>query len=247
MTQQQVAKTEPKALAAIPQDWGNEETFSAKEILIPKLLLMQGLSEFVAEEKAQMGDLVNSVTGQVLSPKGKPLEMIFVKKLPSTWVVFETLGGKREYKETIQVTAQNENLKREEEVNGVTVRRDYCMNFFMLIATDLGNLPYSVTFRRTSLNAGKVLNEYLRRCKEDGIAPARKVLSLGGKKVSNDEGTFYVYEFGTGEKRNTTDQEYAKAYQWFQTFKTTDVKVDEAELKEDAAPKAAASKSGVKY
>lgn len=243
---------EEKKLAAVPNEptaivtsdeappegsWGNEEPISAKERMLPKLHLMQGQSKLVAEEKAAMGDIVNLVTGQVLGGKDKPIEIIPIMKLPSTWVVndivYENGQANKKFKEIIDVTPQNENMEWKE-MDGndrVILERDYCINFLVLVAGDL-TLPYQISFRRTSLKAGKKVVNYFDACRVDKVAPARNALSLVSSKLMKDNKPYYVFDLNVA-KRKTTDAEYGLAFKWFKAYEKVKPKVDHSDLVEE--------------
>src|SRR5688500_16277616 len=95
------------ALEQVPDNWGNEAEIPQSERLIPKLHLMQGQSQLVAEERAKTGDIVNLLTGEVLGDSKTPVEIIPIMKLPSTWVIYDRTSGERVFKEIIPVTPEN--------------------------------------------------------------------------------------------------------------------------------------------
>jgi hypothetical protein len=241
-------KTEEQAVAVKPAEtglttvpegaWGAPETISRKEILIPKLLLMQGVSQLVSDEKAAAGDIVNSVSAKILGGKGtKSVEIIPIMKLPSTWVINELVmeGGalKKKFKEMIEVNAQNENWDWtiKDAKGNVTHERDYTINFFVLVVDDITGFPYQLSFRRTSLRAGKKLSNHFQECMKDKVAPARYALKLSCRKEMKDKQAYWVYEL-EGEKRKTSESELSTAYQWFTTFKDSIPKIDQSDLEE---------------
>lgn len=238
-TTKQVTKKEAAQLPAeFDSAWGTEGT-DTRDILIPKLLVMQGLSELVTQERAQMGDFCNSVTGEVVGTareKGfKPVVFIPIMTF-KTWVIYEKIGDKLEFKEIIPMTPANSNWEMEEEVNGATVRRDRCINFFVLVEGQTGELPYSLTFRRTSYRAGQKLATHFKTCELAAargrpVPPAAKTFKLIAHKETNDHGTFYVLDV---EPNGDTKQEDLKtAYEWYQVLKTRSVKVDDSDVRTD--------------
>ena len=74
----EVVETKGTEVVNAEQDlnaWGDAPV-SARDIIIPKILAMQGLSELVTDGKAKFGDFVDSVTHQVLGSIDKPLEFV---------------------------------------------------------------------------------------------------------------------------------------------------------------------------
>src|SRR6478736_4784251 len=96
------ANTQPQLEGLVPSD-----------IVIPKVLLMQGLSDLVAERKAQLGDIVRSTTAEKLGSPEKTLEFIPLSFPTSQWVIEmkKPGGNKFEYKKMIPRTAANSQLE----------------------------------------------------------------------------------------------------------------------------------------
>lgn len=87
---QELAKVGPAQLpAAVALD---SSEVVAKDVLIPRLILMQGISPLVSARKAQIGDMVRSTTGEKL---GDPEHSIPIVPLmmQSVWVEYEKVPG----------------------------------------------------------------------------------------------------------------------------------------------------------
>lgn len=230
----EVTTKQESALAAVPENWGTDDApVSAKEILIPKLLLMQGQSKLVANEQAKMGQFVNSVTGKVFGDITKPAEIIPIMKLPSLWVVSTVNGKDKKFKEIIPVTPANEdhdwNVKNQ--AGAVIEEWDYTMNYYVVMTDDVNGLPYQLAFRRTSLRAGKKLNNHFLACQMDKVAPARYAVNLSATKEMKDGKPYFIMDL-IGEKRKSTDEEFATAFKWFQQLKSqaSKFKVDDSDI-----------------
>lgn len=63
----------------------------ASDVLIPRLLLMQGISPLVTSRKAQIGDIVRSTTGEKVGNPDKSVDIIPLKMVNS-WINFEDTG-----------------------------------------------------------------------------------------------------------------------------------------------------------
>lgn len=199
------------------------------DILIPKLLIMQGLSEFVAQEKAVMGDIVNSVTGEILGGKGKALSFIPLI-MNKVWIKYKVQGGEQKYIGTAPWSAANANTKWEGvDTDGSLLRNDACLNFYVMLKSDLDKstaLPYLVSFRRSSYRNGKKLVTHFAQSQMANIAPYAMVLNLTSTKEQNDKGTFYIFDVTHGAE---TDAKYAeKLEMWTDTLKKNIHVVDES-------------------
>jgi hypothetical protein len=82
------------------------------DIVIPKILLMQGLSDFVAQRKAQLGDIVRSTTCEKLGSPEKTIDIIPLSFPTSQWVIELKPAGstKFEYKKMVPRDAKNSGL-----------------------------------------------------------------------------------------------------------------------------------------
>lgn len=218
----------------LPEDlkgsWGSEGVDNS-DILIPRLLLMQGLSEYVTEGTAKIGDIVRSTTGEVLATKDKPLSIIPVLT-HKTFVTLEKVGNKFEFRSIEPVTSENVNAPLEWQQGGSLWRRDRCIDFFVLIPGDIdrerkaldklksGDMPDSadalfpchLSFRRTSYNAGKVLSTHFSTAARFVLPPASSIFSLSSELVKNDQGSFAVFMVKPSGKTTMDDLTVAKRW-----------------------------------
>lgn len=240
-----LAKKETTAVSTelVSSSWGSEGV-DAQDILIPKILLMQGLSEYVADGKVQMGDIVLSTNGRKLGGKDKALTFIPICTF-KTWVNSEKVGQKYEFRGTEPITPENSDLPLEWQQQGAMWRRDRCLNFYVLLPEDIERekqaiekaskgdlpdpddalLPCVLTFRRTSYGTGKELSTHFSKCAHFKVPPAVSMFNLLSEKVQNDQGTFYVFKL---EKAGKTDTHHIQAArQWYEIITKAKVKVDE--------------------
>ena len=75
----------------VVSDWGNDVYLGANDIVIPKILPMQGLSQMVADGKAMMGEFRDSLSGEKLGSIAEPIPVVpfHVEKV---WDVLEEDG-----------------------------------------------------------------------------------------------------------------------------------------------------------
>lgn len=214
-------------------------TVESKDLLVPKILLMQGSSEKVKDEGThKAGDIIKSTDGTVYgsarAADAKPLKFIplFMYK---TWVTHEILGpNKKEYVETTPVTPMNTNRKWEEEVEVDGVRRQYRhtknINFYVLLEQDFGNVlavPHVLTYRSTSSKAAQLIEDWFFKCMtaqkarieydDNGqlMLPFAKIFELGGKLEKNDDNSWYVLTTKEAGKLDKESEVLGQAYSWF--------------------------------
>lgn len=124
------------------------EQILASDVIIPKLWLMQGLSELVADGKAIAGQIVRSTSGEVVGDPKTALEFIPLT-FQNKWVIQEKIGKKYEYRKTLnrdggledahkEVTDQTgENLPWDFKHNGTEWKRVKVLNVFALLVNDV--------------------------------------------------------------------------------------------------------------
>lgn len=205
-------------------DWGTNEQ-SAADIVIPKIQLMQGMSERVVKGNNKLGEFIDSVSGEILGTVDKPFEVIPFH-MEKFFVVQKHNGKKFVYDHIEKITPANENAPWEYETKDGKFKRVYTRNFYVLVPGKV--LPYVIGFSSTSAKAGKELatemyvkNTMLKR------APCASKILIGGKIESNDDGTFAVKTIKVGA--DASKEEIALAFQWFQTVRKEETKVDDAE------------------
>lgn len=208
-------------------DWGTNEARS-NDIVIPRLQLMQGMSKRVTAGEAKLGDLIDSVTGEVLADKDKSLTVIPFHMEKFFVVQKQIKQGnkiKYEYDHIEKITAENENAAWEYEHEGQIFKRVYTRNFYVLVPGKV--LPYVISYSSTSSKAGKELatemytkNPMMKR------APAATKIALGCKIETNDDGTFGVKTIKV--VGDSSREEIALAYKWFQTVRKEETKVDDS-------------------
>jgi hypothetical protein len=225
----QVKENTEVVLATPSLDSWGQSAISSKDIVIPKILCMQGLSDLVSQEKAKMGDFVDSLTEQVLGNyQTQPISFIpfHMEKL---WAVSTKKQGEAQFKfkNFEAVTAQNENRAYSELVGDEEYKYEYTMRFYVLLPNDT-SLPYIISFKGTSTKAGKVLaTQMYVKNRAAGLVPPAYVMSLAGTKDKNDKGTFIVMT--TAPERKSSAEEINTAFEWFKTVTGGGVKVHEAE------------------
>jgi hypothetical protein len=214
------------------EDWGTADV-SSNDVIIPKILCMQATSELVAEGKARMGDFVDSVTHEVLGSVDNPIKFVPFH-MEKVWIVSEKkVGASRfEFKKYLDVTADTMGLPWEEaQADGSIIKNEYALQFFCLRPEDT-SMPYVVTFKSTSLRAGKVVSTQMYvRNRAAGLVPPAYTMLLSGKKEKNDQGTFIVMDAKPAGK--TSDEVIGECLTWLKVVKSGKAKVAEESIENE--------------
>lgn len=215
----------------------------SQDLLIPKILPMQGLSQLVTSGQAQMGELRNSVSGEKMGHIDTPMEFypIYLKK---SWDIHKKQAdGQFKYEKNIPVVenpqdpAYNAKMDRlgVDPADGVEVKRVYRYDYFVLLPSDIAAgtpFPYVLSFKSSSRRNGqKIISEWGR------MIDARKPFfslkfSLFGRREKNDKGTFIVMD----AKRiaDATQEEMEVAASWINRLKNAqNVKVDDSDVEQE--------------
>lgn len=255
-----MTKADQAGLPALREEAAAQEVLKG-DVLIPKLLLMQGLSEFVNERKAAQGDMVRSLTGEVVGNPDKPVEFIPVM-YTNTWVEEELVGKKYEFRQEVPRNARNEADPWEFTHNGAPWRRKKSINLYAILTKDIAAeaeeirkfketgelpdadkalLPVLISFRSTSFKAGMKLATHFQKAKKFGVPGYVNTFKLKCYQDKNDQGTYYVLDVESAGK--TAPEALKLAQEWNQILSTGSVKVHEV----DAASKGDANEDDIPF
>lgn len=216
--------------------WGSQE-LSSNDINIPRLLVMQGMSEMVTDGKAKFGDIMDNLEEKCVGGFDKPVEIIPFK-LERVWRV-QSAEGKGELIKTVPVVSNPESPEYNDDMpfegvneeTGEAVKNYRAFRFYVLLASDVEEgsvLPYMIEFKSTSLKAGKKLaTTMFKKNPAAKLIPAAKVFELSVSKQSNDQGTYAVFDVKA--TRMSTDEEINHAFTWFKVLNQGEHKVAEEE------------------
>lgn len=212
--------------------WQNDEV-SSSDILIPRILAMQGLSEFVTDGKAKFGDFVSSLDEKVVGGINKPLQFIpfYLQKLLK---VSKEVNGKFELDHFEALTPINENLPWEDIEGNFKIRRDQVYNCFATLEGEA--LPVCISFKGKSKKAGKKLatQMYAVNVGAKKLPPCATVMTLSGKKEQNDKGTFVVLDVSSFG--NATPNQINECAKWIHLVKSGAAKAQEEEESPEVTP-----------
>jgi hypothetical protein len=206
------------------------------DLLIPKILLMQGQSKLVKDEKAKQGEIRDSLSGDLLGARDKAGEIIAFHSY-KTWLIFHKKDGVEKYVEQVPWTPENDKWAREEVAGGVTIKRVRSLNFYVLIPSEVESgvfFPKVIAFRSTSYTAGRKLETERAKLQMFGKPLALRVFNVTSVRAENEKGSFYVFDAAAG--RQSSDKELEAAAMWKDLIRnSTSVRVDESDIVEAEA------------
>lgn len=242
----------------------NVEEVLKSDVVIPKVLLMQGLSDFVSERKAIAGDMVRSSTAEKLGDDKTPIDIIPLT-FQNLWMISENASGdgkKYEFRGYEPRTAATESLEWDFIKNGTKWKRTKVLNLFALLPADIEAqnaelkkfqetgeipdvdkvlLPVVIPFRNTSFKAGKEVATLFAKAESISRQVGKTVpaygttISLSCAQDKNDKGTFFVFKATTAGKTNPAYRDAAAT--WYETLTRQEMKVavDESDVVEAAS------------
>lgn len=216
--------------------WGAEESTS-DDIIIPKLLLMQAVSEKVQDGEKSLGEIVKSTDWKTLAKKGEKVNVIPFK-IFKTWRLSEIdAQGQAEWRGEEPWTPMNTDLPWDYEITGEDgktkkMRRDQAYNFYAILTDEVGKNPFPVKmqFTRTSRKAGRVLADHFSKMKTEGRPPALQTFNIGSDVVKGEKNTYQIFtaEYGT----ESTLEQVQTAKKWFDIINKAGAKVQDHEVEE---------------
>jgi len=230
------------------------------DLVLEKVLLMQGLSVLVNERKAQQGDIVKSVSAEKLGDIETSVGFIPLT-FKNLWMLQEDTGGSRpEFRGMEERNASNEDAPWEFTQDGANWRRVKVTEVYALLTKDVEKqadvrkqiekgetpdldstlLPVVISFRSTSYKAGQNICTHFAKAAQmtaeygKTILPHAYTMELSAHPEKNDKGSFFVYKV---KKSGSVTPEALKAAQrWVGVLGTTNIKVDTSDEEKDGEP-----------
>lgn len=247
MSKEVVKKEEKNQIAEMTaQDWGGSQSFTQNDIVIPKILPLQFMSEKVKDKLGDYGDFRDTLNNEKFGDVETPFEVIpfFVHK---KWIEYDVVTNKsgakkREYRGVVSIDHSNDGLPYVD-ADGM-VERDRCVDVYVVVPKQVeeGNsFPYVLSFRRTSLKAGNKIITQILRNERMNKPPCAVTMMISGKSVQNDNGEFIVQDVQVGKP--ATQEQIADAFSWYKIVSKGETKLDESDIVGDDEVKKAAATS----
>ena len=203
-------------------EWG-DVVVESKDLILPKILLQQALSEAVKSRVARDGDYVNTLTNSVCSDeKGNVSVLPFFCR--QTYTIEKWNGKKFEFLKIVPCVVGEEPKPFEEDINGERFKNSHNYEFFCML--EEGGTPAILSFKSTSHKTGKQLfNIMYLQNPQQKKTPAHNWITIGRSEKTNDMGTFWVMDFSIG--RESKPEELTECKTWIATIKQSAFKVAE--------------------
>lgn len=240
---QEVAQTQPSEVAISNFGAFGAENIIASDLRVPKILLMQAMSDLVSERKAIAGDFVESFEGRKLGDDRTPVQIIPFY-VTNTWTVKKEVNGKMEFDKVEDRGGQD--IKREYEIvgqDGIKRTNHRTLNIFCLLKGGNLSVPYMLSLQNSSFKAGAqpFLNK-VQLLRTENKAPANVVFQLGVAQEENEKGRWFAVTVGACKDANgkdiaTSNEELAAAYTQYKAISgaiESGAKIDMSDVAEES-------------
>jgi hypothetical protein len=214
----------------------DDDVVEAKDIRIPRLLLMQQMSELVSTRKAQAGDIINNITEIKVGDEKDPLSIIPIHTF-KTWTIQHKVNGKFEYLKQEDYTPANANRPREEVIAGVEYQNMETINLLGMQEKEinaLDSLPVMLSFRMTSYACGKDILTLKTNAARINKPFSMYTVKLTPAFVKNDKGSFFVFKFAGAYPTKDFETHVNTLYTWNQTFRAGKAQVASEDTEKQA-------------
>ena len=239
-TEAVVAKDEKTSLVDANKDLAGayeDDQVTDQDIILPRILLMQGLSTKVAEGKAKSGQIIDSLSGGLLADVGKSIEVLPIYRFKS-FRLFKDMAGKPQFVKEVPYDADTIDWEtkriREIEEDGEKLKVFITLNVFVLVVDKIKALPYMLSFSSTNYKVGKQFNSLTIEAKKAGLALPFKTYIFSQEHTKNEKGQWFLYTVKKG--RPSVQAELDEVGPWLKLIKAGKAKAAEAEDDEVAAP-----------
>ena len=220
-------------VAVVEQEMQVTETFVAPEfegqaidmndIAFPKLIAMQPNSETVVDGVYSAGDIINSITGEVVGGVKKELEVYPLRYRK----YYKVEKGEKEWVRAEPITCKEDMDKAWDfEENGVLMTRRPVLEIF-LMAPSVSELPF--LWRIQGMSYKNISKSFITMAfampQAQKKAPFIRSLLIRTEKESNEKGNFFVYKFKLGKMTDAAT--YALCNQWYETTKSAKIEQDQ--------------------
>lgn len=154
----QLTKIDKSLLEGVELDVSQNKEIFDNDILIPKVFLIQSMSQYRKDKVADEGQFVDSLTGDLLADVDEELRFIVLKTF-KRWQTFKVVDNKKEFVSSeIMVFGKNHELPYNETKDGEDLVRRQVISAYVLLEKDVQNginKPYIIDFAASSKYAGR--------------------------------------------------------------------------------------------
>jgi len=217
-----------------------------QEIILPRCLLMQNTSKFVAQQTARPGEIVDTLTMEVVAKLKEPVEVI-ITDLTTKWTLSRMEGLQSVYVAQIPFdhSAPDNDIKeimyKDHTGKDLLVQRDKTYEFMVITKADLDSnkfLPFKIfSFSKSSRKTGHALASHFNTKIAEimsgvNTAPFDRFFKISSELLYNDKKQpYYVLNQAAGDK--LTEEQLNKAGDYVSRMMNAkskgQVKVDDTE------------------
>lgn len=234
-TKDLVVKEETQVAAFVAPEF-QAESVNVEDIAFPRIQLMQPISESVTDGKYAAGDIIDSVTGEIIGGTAKSVEIIPLR-CRKYYKVTKKVDGKSKFVRIEMINSAQDMQKDWNFLeNDEQMQRRPVMEVFVLVPGQ--DLPYM--FRIAGMSYKGISKSFYTSAfalpASQRKAPFIRSLLITSKKEKNEKGTYFVYSFVNGKLSD--HDTYAVANQWYEATKNVAIKEDNETDEEETTTKA---------
>ncbi len=223
----EITRKDTSSMPSVFKKTGGPLTIDPKDILIPKILLMQGPSDWVMNGKAKLGDMMDSVSEKSIGTFESALNFVPLFHY-KTMKIYNADTSKPKLEKEVPWGPEVANLPWEELKDGHKYKNVACLNFYVMLENHLeepGATPYLLQFVKSSYKNGRKLINHFLRMDSAGHSPIALTFKLTSNKEKNDDGTFAV--FNVEEVKRTSADHAQILLRWSDVVSKGAMKVDD--------------------
>lgn len=208
------------------------------DIVIPKILVLSKNSKKVENGLGKIGEFRDTLSNELFGDDDNPVEFVPIG-VTEKWleydIVEERNKRKRVFVRSVPYVKSGPDKNSHLPYSEGKLERDRVIEAFVLLPMQVAEgsaIPYILSFKRTSLKAGKKLfTQMYVKNRQSKVTPYSVALNLTADKVAKDDFTYLVQD--VTPSRKATDEEVAEARHWRQLLATTEVKVHQGDDDEE--------------
>jgi len=223
----------------------NAELFS-NDILIPKVWLVQTMSEIRKQKKAEEGQFIDSQTKELLADNEKELRFVVLKTF-KRWHTFEMVGTKKEFiSSEVMVLGKNHDLKYDETIEGKIIKRRQVISAYVILERDFKmkiNKPYIIDFASTSKGGGRIMVSDIKTLNDRNLPSYVAFFKMTSHEEKFELGETFVKHITFGGFLPKDSMAYLKDCKNFLALNENTIEIDDADIIDESK---SANKKGKK-
>lgn len=225
----EIMRKDTSSMPSVFKKTGGPLTIDPKDILIPKILLMQGSSDWVTNEKCKLGEMMDSVSEKPIGNFETGVNFVPLYHYKSM-KISDADTSKPKFIKEIPWGPEAAALPWEQIKDGHKFKNEALLNFYVMLENHLeepGATPYLLTFKSSSYKNGRKLINHFLKMDSAGHSPIALTFKLTSNKEKNDDGTFAV--LNVEEVGRTSADNAQVLLRWADVVSKGSVKIDNSD------------------